>query len=54
MLIDDDVGGRNECKREDKFPSTYRAVSVIMGLFFDSLSLDMVMIVKRERPMYSV
>ena len=52
-LIDDGMGWRDKCKREDNFPLTYRTALVIR-LFLNGLSLDMMMIGKRECSMHTV
>ena len=48
MSINNGVGDRDNCKREDNFPLTYRA-ALLTRLLSDDVLLDMMMIVKKER-----
>ena len=50
MSINGVVVERNDVRREDNFPLTYRA-ALVMGLFLDGVLFDMMVIVKIERPL---
>jgi hypothetical protein len=47
ISIDDDVGARDERRREDNFPCKEPAI-LRMGLFLDDLLLDMMMMIGKE------